>query len=154
MRLEATAVTKDSKTARDRTYWGVKHSDGNWYNLLIDQRPARGAVFEVEVKESSFNGKTYRWAEIKESSHKNGSANANGTNGYAATWEDYARMARAAHALASELEADVPKDQPDGVSFSCAQARASIVNTVIIAFSNGKVLLPQDDEPNPDGLPF
>ena len=65
MQITVKAVTKQAKQAKGRNYWGVKHTDDQWYNVLVDSKPNMGQTLEVEVKTSEYQGKTYRWAEIK-----------------------------------------------------------------------------------------
>jgi hypothetical protein len=150
------STTKESKQAQGKTYWGVKHEDGNWFNLITDSKPAQGARYNVDVKETQFNGRTYRWANIIQAQK---AASQNGA-GQSHPWEDYARMARVAHELACDLE---PDETGAGTHFEDrSQARAAILNTVMIAFSNGKIELPKDSQAEPppldddgsDSIPF
>lgn len=146
MQITVKSTTKESKQAQGKTYWGVKHEDGNWYNLITNDKPAMGARFDVEVKETQYNGRTYRWATPHQGSQQ--ASGGGGGNGHI-PWEDYEQMMRAAHGVAWALEPDA------GEHADRSTARAAIVNTVMIAFSNGKLALPKDDMP-PDGadIPF
>lgn len=152
MQITVKSTTRESKQAQGKTYWGVKHSDGNWYNLITDNKPAMGAIIDVEVKESQWQGKTYRWATPTQKQAAQSAAV--GANGHIA-WEDYEAMAQAAHEMAQAME-------PDGFDangqnpMDRSSARAAIVNTVMIAFANGKIALPAEDPPPPadDDIPF
>lgn len=109
---------------------------GEWYSMPGDQRKLYNKTVDVEVK-----GKWARLITAPVSSNGHGSA----APAASVTWEDYRQMMRLAHSEATDLEHDDP------------QARAAIVNTVMIAFSNGKVSLPKQDEapePDQDDIPF
>lgn len=153
MQITVESTTKEPKQARGQTYWGVKYQN-DWYNLFVDSKPAQGAKFDCEVKTSDFNGKTYRWATPTKAKEQPAEQQAS-SNG---SWEHYAEMARAAHALAAELEADAITEA--GIQIDRSHARAAILNTVMIAYSNGKVALPAEPEPpefggqGGDDIPF
>lgn len=158
MEIIATAVSKESRQARGQTYWGVKHSDGQWYNVITDNRPAQGTRYNVEVKTSESNGRTYRWATMAKAAATAPSA-ANG-NGGSISWEDYERAAELAHGLALNLEPDISDLRENGehvIVADRAQARLSFTSTALIAFSNGRLALPKDEPPEaPDDsdIPF
>lgn len=72
------------------------------------------------------------------------------------TWDAYRAMAEAAHELATKLEPDEFTVHPDensnmavNVRADRAAARAAILNTVMIAYSNGKIFVPEVDEEIP-----
>ena len=110
---------------------------GEWYSMPGDQRKLYNKTVDVEVK-----GKWARLiaAPVLSNGHGNAAASAS------VTWDDYREMMERAHVAASGLEPDSP------------EARAAIVNTVMIAFSNGKVSLPKQDPeqapPIDDDIPF
>lgn len=97
---------------------------------------------KIEISEpTDFNGTLY--ARLNNVEHPPAPKAA--SNGSARSWVDYHAMATIAHALAAQFE---PTD---------ATARAAILNTVMIAFSNGKVELPDDGPEGPplgDDIPF
>lgn len=137
------AVTKEAKESKGRRYWGVK-SGNRWINMFMDTPPQKGQKLNAEIKTSEYNGKTYHWGEIV--TPKAPPAESHAASNGAHDWADYRYMAKLAHELASELEPDSESGMPDRAS-----ARAAILNTVMIAFSNGKVKLPDEDEvPPPD----
>lgn len=79
--------------------------------------------------------------------------NSNGNGHGGISWVDYRDMAMLAHGLAKELEPDVASSDVDlegrrviTPEIDRATARAAILNTVMIAFSNGKISLPDEDE--------
>lgn len=68
------------------------------------------------------------------------------------TWKEYQGMLRAAHRLAYDHEPDIPCDPKTNDQFiNNATARAAIVNTIMIAFTNGKVQAPKETEPEIPG---
>jgi hypothetical protein len=149
MQITVKATTKESKQARGQTYYGVKAQDDQWYNLMVTDKPAVGAVFEIEVKTTEYQGKTYRWATLSAKQP----AKVAQSNGHF-PWEDYAAMVRVAHLLARELE----PDETGTESQDRSQARIRFVNNVMMAFKDGKVALPKEDAPPPpvddDDIPF
>ncbi len=83
----------------------------------------------------------------------------NGNGNGKITWDAYRAMAEAAHELASKLEPDEFTVRPDensdmavNVRADRAAARAAILNTVMIAYSNGKIVVPNIDDDLPDFL--
>lgn len=142
MQITVQSTTRESKKTKNKnqTYWGVKHSDGNWYNLIVDAKPSQGQTFDVDVKTREFQGKTYRWAEIVKkpaASHATGNG-----NGAAVSWTEYELMMSLAHHAATQLE-------PDSDIVDRSTARAALVNTVMIAFTNGKIVVDKEDENEP-----
>lgn len=131
MRLKIEAVTKESKESpRGERYWGVKSGE-TWFNLKTDKQPRVGDVLDVDVKETEYKGKIYRWATINETQpepteEKRASASPASTR---PTWTEVKIVLREAHFIALELEPDVESGADR------AAARAAIVNTVIIAFT-------------------
>lgn len=118
-------------------------------------KPAQGnynAWIKIDAVESpmpaSRAGLTPAPDTAKAASHGNGSI----------AWDEYEEMAKMAHSLASELEPDGsgPTDDPNRVYsiIDRSAARAAILNTVMIAFSNGKIA--KDKKPDDGGnvVPF
>ena len=155
MEIIVQAVTKQSKQAQGKTYWGVKAGDGNWYNLIRDAKPANGDRYSVDVKETEFKGRVYRWATIvqAQSAAPDQRANQSPNNGHI-SWEDYQSMARLAHELAMEMEPDETGAESHFEDRS--QARASIMNTILRDYANGRIALPKEDPlpPADDDIPF
>jgi hypothetical protein len=68
------------------------------------------------------------------------------------TWDECRAMLNAAKDAAWALEPDVGCDPKTNDQYvSCAQARAAIINTIMIAFTNGKVQAPKEGEPEIPG---
>ena len=151
MQITVESTTKESKQARGQTYWGIKFK-GEWFNLFVNDKPKQGDKFEVDVKTSEWNGRTFRWATPVKGKEAPQQKEANGS------WEHYAEMARAAHRLAKELEPDSSRwpqllqeggseDPAEIITCDRSRARAAILNTCLIAYSEGRVALPAEPEP-------
>lgn len=127
------------------------HHGNDIYYLNEDGTQYTGKAVEITVEEkTSGRGNKYKIAKIVKVLDGAAAGNGNG-NGHAVQWADYAMVARHAHKLACELEPDGYKD--DGPSEGApatavdrSTARAAIVNTALIAFSNGKIAI-EDDIP-------
>lgn len=123
---------------------------GQSYYVNEDPTNLVGKEVDIEVTEkTSAKGNKYKVAKITKVIEA-GRANGNGH----IAWEDYATMAITAHNLAHQLEPDFlgTQEEPQGVDRS--QARAAILNTVMIAFANGKIALPKDATASDDEIPF
>lgn len=138
MKVKIQSCTKELRqTQKGESYTGVK-INGQWYNVPGDVRNLYNKEVDVEIK-----GK---WARILQPAASNG-AGPNG--GVCISWWEYIDAMRTAHEAARELEPD------DG------QARAALVDTAMIALTNGRVKLPpkaesESDAPPPDDddIPF
>ncbi len=128
-------------------------SGSDFYFVNEDATPLVGKTVEAEVMEktSQKTGNKYKTAKIVkviEAAAQNGNGNGK------ITWDAYRAMAEAAHELAVKLEPDEldPGDQGDvaRVRTDRGTARAAILNTVMIAYSNGKIFVPDID----DDMPF
>jgi len=146
----------------------IKLSDGD--QLYINEDPTNlvGKTVDIDVNEktSQKTGKRYKIGKIIKvyeatATTANGNSNGkddtwNNNSGKKVPWDAYRAMAEAAHGLAVKLEPDhvsaVPS--PDGIGEATVQldrsiARAAILNTVMIAYSNGKIFVPEDDDMPP-----
>lgn len=130
--MKVQSCTKETR----RTQSGVEYTglkiDGKWLNCKGDVRNLYGKEIDGEIKGN--------WINLKQAAQGKQAA----VNGVV-EWFSYAEMLDLAHEKAKELE-------PDD-----AQARAALVNTAMIAFTNGKVVLPAipDDVPGDDDVvPF
>lgn len=79
------------------------------------------------------------------------------TNGHAPAasngkipWLEFQLAFKAAHALALECEPDADT----GVWIDRSQARAALVNTFVIAFSQGRIEAPELEDEPPESTPF
>jgi hypothetical protein len=168
MQITVEAVTREPRVFQGKTQWGVKlPGNGGWVTLYRDAKPVKGEVIEVNTTERhGKNGMVYVDAfpvmpPLAPSS--NGAAPThttaaddttwNNNTGKKVSWDAYRAMAEAAHELASKLEPDAKRLGPndDGmetfISLDRSTARAAILNTVMIAYSNGKIyVLAVDDD--------
>lgn len=152
MQLQVTAVTKNPRTFNGKISWGVKDPNGAWYSFYRGEAPVKGDTFEVIVKENQGkNGQVYRDAFPARleppAATVQASSNGNGNGKY--PWEDIERLAAMAHRLAMTFEPDGPDPEGplDKVISDRSQARASILNTIITRFCEGKIALPKDELP-------
>ena len=68
------------------------------------------------------------------------------------TWEEYKRVAYAAQDLAMQLESDIPCDPKTNDQYiSNSMARAAIVQSILVAYRDGKVQAPKEAEPEIPG---
>lgn len=153
------AVTKVKTTKNNKPFIGVMIG-GKWYNaewaFSMDPAPMKGKTVDVE---SLPNSDWIKIASVAKSEQFKAQPPAGFSqvrpkpeaqlpkieNAPKIPWSEYKLMLIEAHNLASQLESE-PVD---------AQARAAIVNTVMIAFTNGKIAAPEPmAEPPADNDPW
>jgi len=170
--IEVDASTKEPRIYQGRKKWGVKpKGEDGWLNMFCDFRPMKNMRFQVSIKETQGkDGRVFRDAEIigpaglapdtpppappAQTPSVEAQFNQIKPNSYAEAprnnkipWSDWSLMCRAAHELACLLE---PDDQGEHIC-ERSNARAALVNTVMIAFSNGKLETPVEAGPVSDG---
>lgn len=117
----------------------IKCGNSSYY---VNEDPTNlvGKDVEAEITEkTSAKGNKYSIARIIKVLEEK-SAGAQASNGKVA-WLEYQIVAKAAHALALDLEPDYEAGNIDR-----SAARAAIVNTAMIAFANGKISMPEVEE--------
>ncbi len=124
----------------------VKLSTGQQAYINEDPTGYVGRTVEIELsKKMSKKGQEYTIGKISQVYEATATASNGNSNGKI-TWDAYRAMAEAAHSLASKLE-------PDEISsmgnLDRSTARAAILNTVMIAYSNGKIVVPADEDDIP-----
>lgn len=131
------------------------HAGNSYWFVNEDATPLAGKEVEIDVTEkTSAKGNKYSIAKIVKvlEGAAPGGGGGNG-NGHIA-WSEYEQMAGLAHQLALTMEPDAVADHgQEGapiITVDRSTARAAILNTVMIAFSNGKISLPAAD----DDMPF
>jgi hypothetical protein len=131
----------DLKTTERGPSAKIKVSNGDQIYINEDPTNLVGKTVDIDVNDkTSQKGNRYKVGtiiKVHEASAATASSNGNGK----ITWDAYRAMAEAAHSLAGKLEPDVPDGNLDRSS-----ARAAILNTVMIAYSNGKIVLSEDDD--------
>ena len=141
MQVQVTQVT-DVKPGRFGGMSSKIHAGNDFYYLNEDAMQYVGKTVEIEATQPP--GKNYKTAKIL---NVVGGASASGNGNGHIEWHEYDKMMRLAHRTALELEPDYDNDGSAGgaVSFlDRSTARAALVNTVMIAFSNGKLWLDDD----------
>ena len=161
--IQVDAVTKEAREWKGRKKWGVKPVGwSEWLNLYCDFKPQKGQSFSVNITETQGkDGRVFKDAEIigpapaapppappaqtpsVEAAFNQLKQQHNGK----IPWSDWSLVCRAAHELACLLE---PDDQGEHIC-EWSNARAALVNTVMIAFSNGKLETPIEAGPVSDG---
>ncbi len=168
--IKVEVCTKEPRIWQGKTTWGVKTPDKGWVTLYREQKPERGEEIEVNISERKGKGGMVYVDAFPvqpplavraglEKPKENGAKQI--------TWDDYRNLAEAAHELASKLEPDEIKTYPFGedgndkeshlLKVDRSTARAAILNTVMIAYSNGKFTVPKEEDsyvpPPEDDLP-
>jgi hypothetical protein len=113
------------------------------YFVQEDATPHLGKMVEITSEErKSRAGNKYNVAKIV---RVLGEAAAGTPNG-GITWNDYQNAVKLAHGAALALEPDLTDE--NGVTLvDRSMARARLVNTAMIAFSNGRIFIPEDEIP-------
>ncbi len=122
------------------------------YFVNEDATPLVGKTLEITTEQkTSAKGNQYTIAKIVKVLDSAAPAQSNG-NGQ--PWALWRQMAGEAHKVAMELEPDTNNaghEGADGSFVDRSTARAAILNTIMIAFSNGKITLTQEDT---EEIPF
>lgn len=131
----------DLKTTDRGTSAKIKASNGDQIYINEDPTNLVGKTIDIDVNEkTSQKGNRYKVGKIIKVHELVATAVSNG-NGKI-TWDAYRAMAEAAHGLAGKLEPDFVGEP----AMDRSSARAAILNTVMIAYSNGKIFVPEDDD--------
>lgn len=144
----------DLKTTERGPSAKIKATNGDTFYVNENPTNLVGKTVDIEVTEkTSAKGNKYKIAKITKVHEGAAASNGNGK----ITWDAYRTMAEAAHALASKLEPDIEKHAGDATndevswpSVDRSQARASIVNTTLSRYCEGKIFVPAED----DDMPF
>ena len=137
----------DLKTMQRQMVTVHAHKGDNGHTgCQVEEREYQGKKFkQLKMKGGDIKVPT---SEMTDPSHENGQG--------AIQWWDYIQAMRGAHAIATELEPDT-KNEDTGAALIRSNARASLVNTMMIAFSQGKVQAPAEEPREPDSdvdIPF
>ena len=133
------------------------------YDLLMKIGP--GAEIQHSAP-SEFNGKWYATLELIEPPTKKQAVNPPEPKilgelklpaapaSAVPTWEEYKRVAYAAQDLAMQLESDIPCDPKTNDQYiNNSMARAAIVQSILVAFRDGKVQAPTEKD-HPENAPM
>jgi len=156
MKIRIDAVGKLQKTKKNNAeYTGIKGPTGDWINLMGDHTKLQKGV-EIEITDPKTLGSgTSLWAYLKEEKKPEAAPPAKDqvptqtgpgptpwVDPNRKTFSEYEAFVKRAAALASQ----VLPGQDD-------QAIAAIIDTGVIAFLNGKIVL-DEPEPDQDDVPF
>lgn len=109
----------------------------NWFNLLGKVEGLEGKT--VNLKPTGFRD-WYELAFIADEKSETGNGSALSTSSKI-EWSIYMDLVRSAHDLAKDLEPDIPGE--GGALLDRSEARRAIVNTILIAHSNGAFEFPE-----------
>jgi len=122
----------------------IKTRNGDQIYINEDPTNLVGQTVDIDVNEkTSQKGNRYKVGKIIKV-YEATASNSNGNNNGKITWDAYRAMAEAAHELARKLEPDAPEGGIDR-----SQARASIVNTTLSRYCEGKIFVPAEDDDIP-----
>jgi len=148
MEIKIESGTLQVSQKSGKTYTNCKLSDGSWLNIWGDQKENFGKT--VNVMEPQQFGKS-KWANIDktkpepkpESEKKSG-----------ITKQEYLNWMEEVWARAMKLEPDKKDEMGNGDC--CANARAALINTAMIALTNGKIIIEDEEPPDElgDDVPF
>jgi hypothetical protein len=134
----------------------VKLSNGDFVFINEEPGPLVGKTVEIEVneKQNKAGTRTYKIGKIGKV-YEATATTSNGNNNGAykqITWDDYRKVAEAAHSLAIKLEPDadtVTVDREGGRIESVVDrspARVGFVNNVMRAYAEGRFIVPKEEE--------
>jgi len=182
MIITVDAVTKEPREYNGRKQWGVKLPNGEWISVECDFQPVKGMQFDVAIKESYKNGRSFKNATII------GPAPAPAAQ--PSVMADFNAVKAESMAMGQKPPQVQPAAQPaPSVAYSSPHASAKIpwwdwvhvirmswdvaietgmppaeavalINTTLIAYSNGKLEAPpapltgEEQAPQDDDIPF
>jgi len=139
--IDAVAVKGNPKNFGSKTYWGVKIG-GEWKDLQVNDQPVKGQTYEVTTEDytSATNGKTYHRLipvtdqlikAVPTSSTPQRSTVTNRTTPYTRSKSDWEDAFHWAHKLVTNTLPPLQTPEPT-------------INTLLIAFGDGKINLSED----------
>jgi hypothetical protein len=140
MQIKVDSVS-DVKTNDKGTSSKITSGNVNYF-VNEDATPHIGKTVEITSEErTSRAGNKYNVAKIVKVL---GEAHAGNSGGI--LWDDYQTAMKLAHSHAIALEPDIT-DEDGRTLVDRSAARAALVNTAMIAYTNGKVYMPPDEIP-------
>lgn len=147
----------DIKTGQYGVSSKIKAGNESYY-ANEDATPYIGHSVDAEISEKkSAKGNIYKIAKILGIAKVQQSPAESAHDGHALTWEQYETIIKDAHRLISELEPDGyggpingGEDAPQLITIDRSRARVAFLSTIVIAASNGKIAVGDDDP----GIPF
>ncbi len=138
----------------------IKTANGEWCFINQDPTPLVGKTVDIDIRQP--DGKRYKIGKIIKvyeatATASAQSANGNGNGAGKITWDDYRKVAEAAHELAMKFEPD--EDAGTGVEgklqiIDRSPARVGFVNNVMRAYADGRFIVPKEDDDSDDIPPF
>ncbi len=149
--MDTTTVQSFSDLKTNEFGISAKVQLGNGESVYINEDPAKliGKTVDIEItKKNSKAGREYKIgkiAKVYEATATNNNGNGNGK----ITWDDYRKVAEAAHELAMKFEPD--EDAGTGVEgklqiIDRSPARVGFVNNVMRAYAEGRFIVPKEEE--------
>jgi hypothetical protein len=156
--ITVTQVTKEPREYNGRKYWGVKTKEYDVWIDFYDAQPERGKQYQVDLQSINSKGKTY-WKAYTQAIAPQTTAPTpppappsapapapapepvpEPAQSTALSFDDYRLLVKDVHEIAVGLEPNTVDDHGNVVDRS--QARIALVNTAVIAWTNGKLDLP------------
>jgi hypothetical protein len=123
----------------------IKATNGDLIYINEEPGPLIGKTVDIDVNEkTSQKGNRYKVGKILKIYQASEAASSNGK----ITWDAYRAMAEAAHGVALLLEPDLPSENGEP-HIDRSSARAAIVNTTMINYCQGRIVVPEEDEDTP-----
>lgn len=166
-KITVEACTKEPRVYKGQVQWGVKlPGNGGWVTLYREKRPIKGEVIEVNITErQGYNGgPTYRdafpvmppLAPVEKDKETAGQGDKEAEKkDERLKWDDVRAIAEAAHEMAMKMEPDLKDVEPTeegnryAMTVDRSKARIALVNTILIAFTSGKFIVPEVDDMAP-----
>ncbi len=136
----------------------VKLGNGDYVFINEEPAPLVGKTVDIEVNEkpNKAGTRTYKVGKITkvyEATATTSNGNGNGSSYKQITWDDYRKLAEAAHELALRLEPDeVKMDDLENRAVVMADrspARVGFVNNVMRAYAEGRFIVPKEEDDIP-----
>jgi hypothetical protein len=122
------------------------HSGREYWFINEDATYMKGKTVQFEAEDKG-KYKVARNAKVVDGTT---ATTSNGNNNGKITWDDYRKLAEAAHGLAKQLEPDVEDVAQGGgdnfIKVDRSPARVGFVNNVMRAYAEGRFIVPKEEE--------
>jgi len=135
MQIQIEATSEVKKSNNGSTYTAIKYGGGSWVNVWGEHSGKKGQTINI-TEPTKFKGNTFWAKEDKTKPEPPPQLEQPPSSSGKLTKADYKNWLRDMFSLAVELEPDSP------------EARAALVNTAMIALSNGKIELDEEGFPS------
>ncbi len=123
----------------------IKLGTGDWCFINEDPAPLVGRTVDIDLRQPE--GKRYKVGTITKVYEATATASNGNSNGKI-TWDDYRKVAEAAHELACKFEPDTINGLEEDNSTTVVDrspARVGFVNNVMRAYAEGRFIVPKED---------